>query len=528
MHRLVYMKKGTIVLIIIFFSSFVWKWSGAEAVSQSAYAPDMMQDDPIMAALDSLYKLDLFERGYAKINYPINPKYNFGVDSIPHYDELVYEARMAKLDAASPFDLVYNVYVQKYIDMYTLKRREQVSRMMALSQFYFPMFESVLDKYNLPLELKYLAICESALNPMAKSHSGAMGLWQFMYPTGKMFGLKVTSYVDERCDPYKSTVSACEYFQNLYGMFGDWQMVLAAYNGGPGTVNKAIRRSGGKKTYWEIRPYLPLETQGYVPAFIAVNYVMNYTSEHNIRSAIPKKTFLQVDTVVVKKQVSFDQLSSTLDISDDELQYLNPSYRKRVIPVVPEELSYLTLPANKIGTFISNEATIYSFQKKDSLPIQDVFVPQEITKIHVIKKGEHLSTIAKKYGCSVAELKTWNGIASNTVKPGRRLTIYIYGKKSAAEKKITAEKKAAAEKKTVTEKKVPAVPEQKGAAAAAADKPEKKKPAEGFKYYVIKKGDSLYKIATMNKTTVPEIMKLNNLGAKYNLMPGEKIKVASM
>lgn len=492
-------------IIFFFCSFFVVKKKGGLLAQVQAYAPDMMQDDPIVAALDSLYKLDLFERGYAKVNYPINPKYNFTPDSVPRYDDMVYESRLAKLDAASPFDLEYNQYVQGYIDMYANKRREQVARTMALTQLYFPMFEEQLDKYDLPLELKYLAICESALNPLAKSKSGAMGLWQFMYPTGKMFGLKVTSYIDERCDPHKSTVAACEYFKYLYSMFGDWQMVLAAYNCGPGNVNKAIRRSGGKKTYWQIRPYLPVETQGYVPAFIAVNYVMNHTSEHNIRMAIPKKTFLEVDTIAVRQQLSFSQLAASLDISMDELMYLNPGYKRAVVPLLPGEASYITLPSNKVAAFINNEAKIYDYQKDTS---SHVLIVQETTKTHVIKKGEYLSTIARKYGCTVAEIKSWNGITSNIVKPGRKLIIHTHDKKP----------KAAVA--------VPEVAKQK--AETPVEKTDEPKPAEtGVKYYTIKKGDSLYRIAQNNNTTVDEIKRLNNFGSNYNLLPGKKIIIAA-
>jgi membrane-bound lytic murein transglycosylase D len=460
-----------------------------------------LQDDPIAAALDSLYKLDLFEKGYGKILYAKNPKYQFPKDSVPRYDDITYESRLAKIDASSPFDLQYNSIVRGYIEMYTMRKRELVSRMMALSQFYFPMFEEQLDKYNLPLELKYLAICESALNPLAKSRAGAMGLWQFMYPTGKMYGLKVSSYVDERCDPYKSTIAACEYFKYLYGLFGDWQMVLAAYNGGPGTVNRAIRRSGGKKTYWEIRPFLPRETQGYVPAFIAVNYVMNYTSEHNMYSAIPKKTFLTVDTVNVKKQISFTQLSTVLDIPIEDLQYMNPSYKKNVVPVIPEESSYITLPANKTGAFVNNEDAIYNYYKKDTLNSRDVLASQEKIKIHTVRSGEHLSTIAKRYGCTVADLKQWNGIKSSSVKPGKKLTIYIY------------------EKKPV--EKTPAL-------STAKTNPPDKKEIVGetkYKYYTIKKGDSLFKIAKAHNTTIDELKRINGLGSKSTLMPGKKLKV---
>jgi membrane-bound lytic murein transglycosylase D len=283
-------------------------------------------------------------------------------------------------------------------------------------------------------------------------------------------------------------------------------MVLAAYNGGPGTVNKAIRRSGGKKTYWEIRPYLPTETQGYVPAFIAVNYIMNYTSEHNIQTAIPRKIFLEVDTVVVKHQLSFDQISSMLDITDDELQYLNPSYRKRVIPVVSGKPSFLTLPSDKIATFINNEANIYNFQKPDVLSI-NVIASQEITRIHVVKKGEGLAVIAKKYGCTVSDIKSWNGITSNTISAGKKLTIYAHDKKPG-------------------EKKISAPPNNSTPIVATAKT--KETSTDGFKLYTVKKGDSLYKIAERNNTTVDEIKRLNNFGVNYNLLPGKVIKINTL
>ncbi|MBA3971790.1 MAG: LysM peptidoglycan-binding domain-containing protein, partial [Bacteroidetes bacterium] len=281
-------------------------------------------------------------------------------------------------------------------------------------------------------------------------------------------------------------------------LFGDWQMVLAAYNCGPGNVNKAIRRSGGKKTYWEIRPFLPKETQGYVPAFIAVNYVMSYTAEHNLYSAIPKKTFLAVDTVSVKKQLNFSKISSVLGVSEDELKYLNPCYKKGVIPFSPDEINTLALPASKMGLFVANEDAIYNM--KDTLHSQDVLSTQETMKTHTVRKGEHLSTIAKRYGCTVADLKSWNGITTSTVKPGKKLTIYLYGKKPvASEAKVTAP--AGNNNTTVSGK---------------------------FKYYTVQKGDSLYKIAQKNKTTVDELKRLNNIGAKYSLLPGKKIKVAAI
>src|SRR3972149_4683666 len=275
------------------------------------------KDDPVAAALDSLVQLNVFEK-YTK-PYATNSNYKFSPDSIPVYDDATIMERLEKLDAQSPFDLVYNGDVKKYINLY-LNRRTTISKMLGLSKLYFPMFEEKLDKYNLPLELKYLAVVESALNPTIKSKAGAVGLWQFMYATGKFYNLKVTSYVDERCDPIKETEAACEFLQFLYETFGDWQVAIAAYNCGPGNISKAIRRSGGKTSYWEIRPYLPKETQAYVPSFIAVNYVMNYAAEYNMYESVPKKTFFQVDTVHVKMQMTFGQIASLLDMTIEELE----------------------------------------------------------------------------------------------------------------------------------------------------------------------------------------------------------------
>jgi membrane-bound lytic murein transglycosylase D len=329
-------------------------------------------ENPIADMLDSLSTQKMFETAFSRPIFPKNNKYKFAEDSVPLYDDYTYQARLARLDVVSPFDLVYNEHVKGFINMYTVRKRESVSRMMGVAQLYYPMFEEVLDKYNIPLELKHLAVIESALIPYARSRAGAMGLWQFMYPTGKMYGLKVTSYIDERCDPYKATVAAAEYLRSLYNMFHDWQMVLAAYNAGPGTISKAIRRSGGKRTYWEIRPYLPTETQGYVPAFIAANYVMTHGAEHNIYPAVPRKTYFEVDTVVIKAQMSFEQLSEALDVTSEEILYFNPQYRKNIIPAGGYALC---LSKNKIGSFLNNEQAIYAAidaQKKEGVVVESL------------------------------------------------------------------------------------------------------------------------------------------------------------
>ena len=469
------------------------------SISRAQFDSTRFKDDPVVAMLDSLARLNFFSRpGKA-----IKSKTNLAADSIPRFDDLIYESRMAKLDAASPFDLVYNEPVRAFIDLYVVRKRALVSRMIGLSQLYYPMMEEVLDKYGLPLELKHLAVIESALNPNAKSRSGAMGLWQFMFNTGKLYGLNNTSYVDERCDPYKATIAAAEYLKFLYGLFGDWQMVLAAYNSGPGTVMKAMRRSGNKKTYWEIRPFLPRETQSYVPAFIAANYVMNFYAEHNIPASEPRKSFFETDTVAIKQQVTFDQISSALNIPTDELIFLNPMYKLGVVPFPNGNKPYeLILPASKVGTFVTNETAIYACLKKDSALAKTGMAAEEIRKTWTVQRGEHLNLIARSCKCTVDDLRTWNGLTSSYVRPGQKL-IY-YG--------------------TTTRPILASLPPAKVNAPAAPVTASYS--AAHFVYYTIQKGDTLWIISQRHKTTVDEIKRLNGFGKVYRLTPGSKIKVS--
>jgi membrane-bound lytic murein transglycosylase D len=472
----------------------------------SVQAQNLTVEHPIADMLDSLSTQKMFETAFSRPVFPKNNKYHFSEDSIPRYDDYSYQARLAKLDAVSPFDLVYNEHVKGFINLYTVRKRESVSRMMGVAQLYYPMFEEVLDKYNIPLELKHLAVIESALIPYARSHAGATGLWQFMYPTGKMYGLNVTSYIDQRCDPYKATVAAAEYLRSLYGMFGDWQMVLAAYNAGPGTISKAIRRSGGKKTYWEIRPYLPTETQGYVPAFIAANYVMNYGAEHNIYPAVPRKTYFEVDTVVVKEQMSFEQISQALDISTEEILYFNPQYRKNIIP---SGGNAICLPKNKIGIFLSNEQAIYaaiSAQRKEGAVVESV---AEVKKTHTVRSGEKLSTIARKYGVTVADLKSWNYIGKKGLRPGKKLVVYVREQK-ANEPKLELKKDApllAAKSDTAG----------KQLAVNATSN-------SGYLFHKVRKGESLYAISKRYKVTTTELKELNGLKGDA-LRLGQMLKI---
>jgi len=346
----------------------------------------------------------------------------------PVFSDSIYEARIQNLDTKTPIDLVYNPYVKQYINVYTKQRRQQMSRMMGLAAYYFPVFEEALDRFNLPLELKYLALVESALNPKAKSWAGATGLWQFMYNTGKEYNLKVSSYVDERMDPYRATVAACEFFEKSYSVYGDWSLVLASYNSGRGNVNKAIRRSGGKRNYWQIRRFLPKETRSYVPAFIAVCYAMNYASEHKISSKNPRVLFHEVDTIEVKYQIDFEYLSSSLDISMDELEFLNPSYKINVIPKVEGRPYHLVLPISKMGAFVANEKEIYAHfieldaQKRKNYP---KYSEQDERIVHRVKGGEYLGKIARRYGCSVKKIQQWNNLKNDNIRVGQRLILYV-------------------------------------------------------------------------------------------------------
>ena len=380
-------------------------------------------DNPLVASFDSILLSNL---SFTESLFGNEMRVDTSVP--PVFSDSVYEARIQQLDTKTPIDLVYNPYVKQYINVYTKQRRQQMSRMMGLAAYYFPVFEEVLDQFNLPLELKYLALVESALNPKAKSWAGATGLWQFMYNTGKEHNLKVSSYVDERMDPYRATVAACEFFEKSYSVYGDWSLVLASYNSGRGNVNKAIRRSGGKRNYWQIRRFLPKETRSYVPAFIAVCYAMNYASDHNISAENPRILFHEVDTIEVKYQIDFEYLSSSIGVSLGELEFLNPSYKINVIPKIEGRPYHLVLPVAKMGVFVENEKEIYAHfaeldaQKRKNYP---KYSEQDERVIHRVKSGEYLGKIARRYGCSVKKIQKWNNLKNDNIRIGQKLILYV-------------------------------------------------------------------------------------------------------
>ena len=348
----------------------------------------------------------------------------------PTFDDSTYISRLSKLPTI--IELPYNAVVRQYIDAYTTRLRKMVSTVLGVSNFYLPLIEEALDASGLPLELKYLPIIESALNPSAVSRAGATGLWQFMLTTGKLYGLESNSLVDERRDPIKATWAAARYLKDMYNIYKDWNLVIAAYNCGPGNVNKAIRRAGGKTDYWAIYNYLPRETRGYVPAFIAANYVMTYYCKHNIcpmETNIPQAT----DTVQVSRNLHFEQIADICHIPLEEIKSLNPQYKRNIVPGNSKPYT-LRLPTEAISSFIDNQDTIYNHRStelfKNRRTVASVGTRSKATAgdgeltYYKIKQGDTLGTIARKFGVSVRQLRSWNGLRNNNIRAGRRLKIY--------------------------------------------------------------------------------------------------------
>lgn len=456
-----------------------------------------LQDMAMARKIDSLWLAELYSSGRFEEMYGAIEQHSYlPVD----YQELpteILKQRLKALDARTPFTVEYNPQLESVIKNYLKNRRTAMGRLMALSDYYFPMFEETLDRYNLPLEMKYLAIVESALDPRAQSRVGATGLWQFMFATGKMFDLDVNSYVDERSDPLLATEAASKYLNSLYTRLGDWDLALAAYNSGPGNVSKAIRRSGGYKNYWNIRPHLPRETAGYVPAFLATMYIFEYAEEHGFKSNGPKYPFIATDTIHIKKQVSFDQIATVTNLPIEEIEFLNPAYKLGVIPYLKDEKYYLRLPIDQTGVFVNNEAAVYAYAKaefdKKEKPLPELLEQSSQVRYRV-KSGDYLGKIANKYGVSVRNLKRWNNLRSNNLKIGQRLTVHPT--------------------------KLPKTN------SSSSSNPKKVIDITGKTVYTVTNGDSLWSIAQKYEgVTVDKIKKWNDIGSN-NLKVGMKLVVS--
>ena len=489
---------------------------------------------------------------------------NMNIDEKVSYDldtELL-KKRLHKLDVQSPFVIEYNPALENVIKSFLKNRAKSFERQMAIAEYYFPLFEEKLSKYNLPLEIKYLAIVESALQPKAKSKVGAGGLWQFMPATGKQYKLDITTYVDERHDPIKSTEAACHYMMNMYEIFGDWSLVLASYNCGPGNVSKAIRRSGGKTDYWEIRKFLPQETANYLPAFLATMYIYEFKKEHGLVPHKAEMKYAETDTVMVKHAMTFKQLSDLLDISEEQLEYLNPIYKSKYIPSIGDEHFYLRLPKSKIGIFVSNEEKIYGYlayleqekirniqlaqvRKRDSIAKQDSIAVasnfkmknndtteyEEVIKkrtkdvvtknYHKVKSGESLGVIADKNNVSITDLRKWNNIKGSNINAGQSLVIQTT-------KKVTVNEviKKPKKKTEIIEGNVETVVAEntvKPVVNKYADAKSKLEIKED--YYIVQKGDSIFSITRkFPNLTADDLKKKNDLKSD-NIQPGMKLKI---
>lgn len=465
-------------------------------------------DDPVLERINDLSQLAWLKNDPFTTNVEELNVHGFAPGEVPSWPDSVYRERLHQLDELSPFKLTYNAPVRSYIDMYAQRKQEQTSRMLGLAELYFPVFEQALDRYGLPQELKYLAVVESALYPGARSRAAAVGLWQFIIGTGKLYGLRVDSYVDERCDIYLSTDAACRYLKDLYETFGDWELALAAYNCGPGNVNKAVRRSGGAKDYWKVYDFLPRETRGYVPAFIAVNYIFNHAADHNIFPTIPNYCAYEVDTVQVNYALELDKMASIIGADPGAVRELNPVFKQGVVPQMKKPAT-IYIPASHVAAYIEHEDTLSrSYQPDLSTPAPASAVASgnsggTVAKpyTHIVRRGESLGLIAKHNRVTVQDLRRWNHLRGDHIKVGQKLVLH---------------------------KQVPAPKAQ----AQAANDEARSTPVrggsgeKGFIYHVIQPGDTLWDIAkSYPGVSVDDLKRLNGDMNVKHLVVGRKIKV---
>uniref|UniRef100_Q3AQT8 Peptidoglycan-binding LysM n=1 Tax=Chlorobium chlorochromatii (strain CaD3) TaxID=340177 RepID=Q3AQT8_CHLCH len=536
-----------------------------EAAEPARNNPNALRRSSISDVLDSLVNATYF-----KDEYFTAPSREGGVSFpstfVPQFSDSVYSSRIAALRRKTPMPLVYNAQVKGYIRMYAVEKRSYTAKILGLTKIYFPLFEEKFDTYNVPLEMKYLAIVESALNPTAVSPAGAKGLWQFMYGTGKMYGLESSSFIEDRYDPYKSSVAAARHLRDLYQIYGDWFLALAAYNAGPGNVNKAIRRAGGVKDYWAIWDYLPAETRGYVPAFIAVHYIMSYHNEHNIRPLEPAYLYRDIDTLRTSRMVTFEQISETLGISASDLEFLNPQYKIGVIPASTGNGNVIRLPRRYVAQFQRREQEIYAYRSARTMEREALYARLESVragageqssesskgmgnqKIHIVQRGETLGSVARLYRTYISQLIAWNNLVDADIMVGQRLVVFggednspvaapeppkstVPPKAPPIERQPTAapEVRAAAPPKriavtrstqTVTRDELVALTE---TPTVATDNTSAK--AEPI-FHVVEPGQTLFAIATQRKVTVNQLMLWNNLKS-VQIKAGQKLIVSS-
>jgi membrane-bound lytic murein transglycosylase D len=480
---------------------------------------DSLDPDPFVNTVQQ--SLKLFYADYANTNSydSIISALNYAPGQIPTFSDSVICERLSKMNELTPFHLDCNQATLSTIKFFAAQRRGFIRVALGRSALYFDLFEEKLTEYGLPLELRFLSVIESGLRPQVKSRAGALGLWQFMYKTGLYFGLEENSYIDERMDPEKATDAACRYLKQLYGIYGDWNLALAAYNAGPGNVNHAIRKSGGKTTYWEVRPFLPAETQGYVPNFIAAAYMMTYHAEYNIIPMDAKIHNAQLDTMCVKSGVHMQTIAKLTDWELTEIQSLNPVYKTTYIPKMTPARC-VTGPLEKIGLLVSYEDSLYKLEEAIYHPKPVIIVPVMIKDstqndtlanttptvdtlqtnapntanlmYHKVKSGENMRQIALRYGVSIEQVMEWNALRTTNIYVGQKLTIYT----NQAQAQVTP---------------------------APTPTPSPTPPVR--KYYTVRAGDTFGKIAQRNNLTQAQLQRLNP-GVKVNSIDiGQRIRI---
>jgi membrane-bound lytic murein transglycosylase D len=495
--------------------------ANASPVNDTIIIKSDNSSERVSSDLDSLTNV-----WYVKMAFHNNSK-DFNYDSIGlQYPDTLYESRLSKIN--SIISLPFNNIIRSHIEVYTVRQREKFCAVLGLKDYYFPMIENVFDSYGIPAELKFMAVIESALNPNAVNRrSGATGMWQFMYATGRMYGLTINSIVDERRDPLKSTHAAARYLKDLYSIYNDWTLVISAYNCGPGNVNKAIKRSGNKKDYWGIYYRLPRETRGYIPQYVAAAYAVNYYPEHGLQPMalnIP----LATDTIMVNKDIHLTQISEVMGIPLGELRALNPSYRTGLVPGSSKPQA-LTLPMNHLGDFIDLNDTIRRYKSDIYLnkatriadPSRSAYLPADVkgkTKIvYTVEDGDNLGFISEWYKVNLSDLRYWNNIYRNTIRVGQKLAIYVDPAKSEFYTKISSmsfEDKQKMIGKSVTV----------NTQLAQARMPEG---SDGeFITYTVRDGDTIWDIVKMfDNVSTSQVLSLNNISTAGKLQVGQVLKI---
>jgi len=417
--------KNIVFLYLLFLSPFIFSQSSwPENLYMDQLLADQERKSTSLYPLKNLVVLDREKVPENENEWLLEPSDRSKSDATEVFSSLLLAEHLKQLNQITPFNVKHNATMDRFIRVYLKNRQENLSLLLGKASYYFPVFEQYLDTYDLPLEIKYLAVIESALNPSAVSSAGAKGLWQFMYGTGLEYGLYIDSYVDERYDYIKSTQAACAYLEKLYHTFNDWDLALAAYNSGPGNVKKAILRAGGKTDYWEIRQFLPKETQGYLPAFYATLYLFSYADYHDLKPQKSDINYFETDTVHLKGSLSFEKIGKSLGIETDLLKILNPQYKKELIPLIKGRQMTLSLPINDMTGFLEKENELYaSSNVTNQKSNESLIIPLKLGNSYTVQSGDNLHNIARRHHISVQQLKTWNGLQTNFLIAGQSLVI---------------------------------------------------------------------------------------------------------